>query len=114
MRTQDVSLEIREHPSFFFTHRQTRTYCGKLVKLPEEFVQQFDQLLSCALRSQTGEPNNVCKKDTKGEENAECWLSKFTCVIQMGDKLEDGNWAELIATFFQIVGHLKKLIRFSA
>lgn len=66
-----VTIFRKMHLQYFYTHRYIRTYCGKLVKLPEELVQQFDQLLSCALRSQTGKPNNVCKQDTKRKKYTE-------------------------------------------
>lgn len=51
-------------------YRRRETYCGQLIKLPKEFVEQFDEFLSSALRSQAGETHNVCKQDAvKEREN---------------------------------------------
>ena len=44
------------------------TYCSELIKLPKEFIEQFDQFLSSALRSQAGETHNVCKQDAVRRE----------------------------------------------
>lgn len=44
------------------------TYCSQLVKLPEEFVEQFDEFLSGALRGQAGETHDVCKQDAVRRE----------------------------------------------
>lgn len=44
------------------------TYCSQLIKLPKEFVEQFDQFLSGTLRSQAGETHDVCKQDAVGRE----------------------------------------------
>lgn len=40
-----------------------RTHCGQLIKLPEEFIKEFDEFLSGALRGQAGETNDICKQD---------------------------------------------------
>lgn len=50
------------------TSEKTGTYCSEFIKLAKEFVEQFDQFLSSALRSQAGETHNVCKQDAvKGD-----------------------------------------------
>lgn len=45
------------------TNKEAGTYCSEFIKLAEEFVEQLDQFLSSALRSQAGETHNVCKQD---------------------------------------------------
>lgn len=43
------------------------TYRGELVKLSKQLVEQFHQLLRCALRGQAGEAHYVCKQDAVRE-----------------------------------------------
>lgn len=57
-------------------------YRGELVKLSKQLVEQFHQLLRCALGGQAGEAHYVCKQDAAREGQTEWWLvsycSRFT------------------------------------
>lgn len=63
---------IRRHLAF---GEGEQAYRGELVKLSKQLVQQFHQLLRCALGGQAGEAHNVCKQDAAREGQSGGWLA---------------------------------------
>lgn len=50
---------------------EVKPYRCQLIKLPKQFIQEFDQFLRRALRGQAGEAHDVCKQDAVRTEEEE-------------------------------------------
>lgn len=80
------------------TSEEAGTYCSEFIKFAKEFVEQFDQFLSGALRSQASETHNICKQDAvKGERQRDFDLdlklimtAAFSSLCYIGNKQSPG------------------------